>query len=181
MKPRLFLSLAALPLAPLALPAHAEGPPVSVQFNIGTPPPPPPVYVAPPPPPIYVAPAYGPGVVVSAPPLMLWYPQFGGYVAMGVSQPLFFLSGVYYFSDGGRWYSGPSYRGPWRPSPALPPGLRRFHDRDWHRVQERARGYERNPQWGRFRPESGPPGHGPDRGRGNGFDHGRGHGHGHGH
>ncbi len=166
MKSRSIVPLLALSLAPLALPAHAEGPPVSIQFSIGTPPPPPPAYVVPAP--AYVAPAYPPpAVVLPAPPMMLWYPDFGGYIAMGTAQPLFFLGGAYYFSSGGRWYSGPGYNGPWRPARIVPPGLRRFHDRDWRQVQEHARRYERNPRWGRFRPESVPHADRPaDRGRG---------------
>lgn len=192
MKPFLLLSSIALYMGVGVLPAHADGPPVSIQFSIGTPPPPP-VYVAPQP--AYVVPAYPPPIAVSAPPMMIWLPEFGGYVALGISQPLFYLSGVYYYNSGGRWYSGPNYGGPWRPAYSVPPGLRKFHDRDWNRAQERARGYERNPQWQRFRAEPGPrpgyrpnPGRGPDRndrehdrGRGNGRDQGHGNDRGNGH
>ncbi len=178
MKPTLVLSTLVLGASALALPAHAEGPPVSIQLNIGTPPPPPPpVYVAP-------APVYGPSpVVVSAPPTMIWLPEFDGYVALGIAQPLFFLGGVYYLNSGGRWYTGPHYGGPWEPAYRLPPGLRKFHDRDWRRAQDRAYRYDRDPHWKRFRaegpgpagrPQGGPPGGPP----GHRDDHGRGHGHG---
>lgn len=196
MKPNLILSTLLLSASAWALPAQAEGPPVSIQFSIGTPPPPP-VYVAPQP--VYVPPP----VVVSAPPTMIWLPDFGGYVALGISQPLFYLGGVYYYNSGGRWYTGPRYGGPWYPAERIPPGLRKFRDRDWQRAQDRAYRYDRDPHWKRFRaegahpgygpgngrpagrPEGGPPGHrqdhghGPDRhdqGRGN--DHGNGHGNG---
>ena len=182
----LLLCLGALPLA-----ARADGPPVSFQFSIGNTPPPP-AYVAPPPAVYAPAPVYAPPpVVVSAPPTMIWLPEFGGYVALGLAQPLFYLGGVYYIFSGGRWYTGPYYSGPWRPAPHVPPGLRKFRERDWQRAQERAYRYDRDPHWNRFRPQGVPPGHAPDRGwehgpgRGPGGDHGPGRGpgpdHGHGH
>jgi len=158
MKPNLLLSSLLLGASALASPAHAEGPPVSIQFSIGTPPPPP-VYVAPQP--VYVPPP----VVVSAPPTMVWLPDFGGYVALGVSQPLFYLGGIYYYNSGGRWYSGPRYGGPWHPAERIPPGLRKFRDRDWQRAQDRAYRYDRDPQWRRFRAEGGHPGYGPGNDR----------------
>lgn len=174
MKPAAILTLFLLGTSVPVLSAHADGPPVSLQLNIGTPPPPPaPVYVAPPP--AYVPPP----VVVAAPPTMIWLPEFGGYVAIGVSQPLFYLSGVYYAYDGKHWFVAPGYAGPWRKAKHIPPGLRKFHDRDWRWAQERARFYDHDPHWKRFapgpRPEYDPDlEHGPDRpGRG----HGKGHGH----
>lgn len=195
MKPHLVVSSLLLSTCAWALPAHAEGPPVSVQFTIGTPPPPPPVYVAPQP--VYAPPP----VVVAAPPTMVWLPEFSGYVALGVSQPLFFLGGVYYYNSGGRWYTGPHYGGPWHPAKRIPPGLRKFRDHDWERAQYRAQRYDRDPHWKRFRaegggrpgpegspyrpgppqhgPQGGPPGHYPDQRPGEG--HGNGHGNGHGH
>ena len=199
MKPNLVFSSLLLSASALALPAHAEGPPVSIQFNIGAPPPL--VYVAPQP--VYAPPP----VMVAAPPTMIWLPEFSGYVALGLSQPLFYLGGVYYYNSGGRWYTGPRYGGPWHPAERIPPGLRQFHDRDWKRAQDRAYRYDRDPQWRRFRaegarpgyhpeqgrpggrPEGGPPGrhqdhgHGPDhynQGRGNDHGNDRGNGHGRG-
>lgn len=191
MKPHLVVSSLLLSACAWALPAHAEGPPVSVQFTIGTPPPPPPqpVYVAPQP--VYAPPP----VYVAAPPTMIWLPEFSGYVALGVSQPLFYLGGVYYYNSGGRWYTGPHYGGPWRPAPRIPPGLRRFHDRDWQRAQDRAYRYDRDPHWKRFHaagpgrppyppgqqnrgPQGGHPDHHPGQGHGHGRpDHDRGRGH----
>lgn len=161
MKPNLVLSAVLLSACAFSLPAHAEGPPVSIQFSIGTPPPQP-VYVAPQP-------------VYAAPPSMIWLPEFGGYVALGVSQPLFYLGGIYYYNSGGRWYTGPHYGGPWHRAERIPPGLRTFHDRDWRRTQERAQRYDRDPHWKRFRaegarpgyrPEGRPPGQRQDQGRG---------------
>ncbi|MGC8703392.1 MAG: hypothetical protein ACP5RV_10705 [Thiomonas sp.] len=89
-----------------------------------------------------------------------------------------------YYNRGGRWYVGPGYGGPWHPAERIPPGLRKFRDRDWQRAQDRAYRYDRDPQWRRFRAEGPKPGHGPDRhdrghGKGHGDDHGKGHGHGH--
>ena len=167
MKPNLALPALLLSACAWALPAHAEGPPVSIQFSIGTPPPQP-VYVAPQP--VYAPPP----VVVAAPPTMIWLPEFGGYVALGVSQPLFYLGGIYYYNSGGRWYTGPHYGGPWHRAARIPPGLRQFHDRDWQRAQDRAYRHDRDPHWKRFRaesprpgyrPEGGPPGQRPDHGR----------------
>ena len=170
------LALAALSLGTAA---HADGPPVSIQFSIGSPPPP--VYVAPAyPAPAYPAPAY-------APPVMVWMPELGVYVALGAQQPVFYLGGIYYYNYDGRWFTGPRYGGPWRAVAVPPPQLRRFHDRDWDRYQERARERERNPRWRHFRPAPVPQGRGPERGPGDGYDRGRGpgrgpgdHGHGHG-
>lgn len=144
MKPNLVVSTLLLSACAWALPAHAEGPPVSVQLTIGTPPPPPPMYVAPQP--VYAPPP----VVVAAPPTMVWLPEFSGYVALGVAQPLFYLGGVYYYNSGGRWYTGPHYGGPWHPAARIPPGLRKFHDRDWERAQAHAHRYDRDPHWKRF-------------------------------
>lgn len=113
---------------------------------------------------------------------MIWMPEFGGYVAIGVSQPLFYLSGVYYAYDGKHWFVAPGYAGPWRKAKHIPPGLRKFHDHDWRWAQERARFYDRDPHWKRFAPGTGP-GYGPGHGHGpdHGPDHpGRGHGREHG-
>lgn len=176
MKPNLALTALLLSLGAWGLPARAEGPPVSIQLDIGTPPP---VYVAPQP--VYAPPP----VVIAAPPTMIWLPEFGGYVALGVSQPLFYLGGVYYYNSGGRWYTGPHYGGPWHPAAHIPPGLRKFHDRDWQRAQDRAYRHERDPHWKRFRAEDARAGYRPDHGHPGGPpgqrpDHGQGNGHGHG-
>ncbi|MGC9162828.1 MAG: hypothetical protein ACP5F9_04685 [Thiomonas sp.] len=173
MKSALIVSSFLLGACALALPAHADGPPVSIQLNIGNPPPPPPVYVAPP---AYVPPP----VVVSAPPTMIWLPEFGGYVALGVSQPLFYLGGVYYYYSGGRWFIGPGYAGPWRPAKRIPPGLRKFRDPDWRWAQERAYRYDKDPDWKRIHAVGPPPDRGPGHGHGpDHHGHGKGHGKGH--
>ncbi len=178
-------TLVALGLLGAGVLAHADGPPVSIQFSIGTPPP---VYA---PQPIVVQPGYPPPVVV-APPSMVWMPALGAYVALGVQQPIFYLGGAYYYNDGGGWYRGPHYGGPWNRLPGPPPQLRRFHDRDWGRYQEQARQYGRDPHWRHFRaagetrqrpygpPQGHGPGHGPEHGQGRQQDHGRGNDRGHG-
>lgn len=173
------IALAALAFGPLA---HADGPPVSIQFSIGTPPPP--VYVAPAyPQPVYPQPAYPQPVYPApayAPPAMVWMPELGFYIALGAQQPVFYLGGIYYYNYGGRWYTGPHYGGPWRPIARPPQTLRRFNDRDWGRYQERARERERNPHWRQFRPAPAQQGRGPEhrpdrRDRGHDRYDGRGH------
>lgn len=117
--------------------AHADGPPVSIQFSIGAPPPPAPMVAYPPP--LAVAPS------------MVWVPEIGLYVALGANQPIFYLGGVYYYNYGGYWYTGPSYGGPWRRG-GPPRQLGRFDDRDWGRYQDLARRHHDEPRGRYFRP-----------------------------
>ena len=138
--------------------AYADGPPVSFQFSVGTPPP---MYA---PSAYYAQPVYPPPVAV-APPAMVWQPQLGVYIALGVQQPIFFLGGLYYYAYGGRWYAGPHYGGPWRPLGGPPVQLRRFQDRDWNRYQEQAREHERDPHWRHFHAAPMPQRPGPERER----------------
>ncbi|WP_197033156.1 hypothetical protein [Thiomonas sp. FB-Cd] len=138
--------------------AYADGPPVSFQISVGTPPP---VYA---PAAYYAQPVYPPPVAM-APPAMVWQPQLGVYIALGVQQPIFYLGGLYYYAYGGRWYAGPHYGGPWRPLGGPPPQLRRFEDRDWNRYQDQAREHERDPHWRHFHAAPMPQGRGPERGR----------------
>jgi len=85
-------------------------------------------------------------------PEMVWLPAPGAYVAMDYSYPLFFYGGIYYYLFNGYWYSGPSYRGPWRPHVAPPPPLRNFQPRYWNQYQTRARdNYRADPRWRHFR------------------------------
>jgi hypothetical protein len=171
-------ALAAISALGLATQARAEGPPVSIQFSIGTPPP---VYA---PQPVYVQPGYPPPYVV-APPSMVWLPSLGAYIALGLQQPIFYLGGVYYYNYGGGWYRGPHYGGPWNRLPGPPPQLRRFHGRDWGRYQKQARQYGRDPHWRHFRAANGPqqrphaqgPQHRPGNGPGPGNRPGYGPGH----
>ena len=52
-----------------------------------------------------------------------------------------------------RWYSGPSYRGPWQYRPGPPQSLHGFQPNAWGGYQDRARGYyQSNPNWKHFKP-----------------------------
>jgi hypothetical protein len=88
-----------------ALPTLA-GTQVHVNVNIGPPPP----------------------VIVEAPPQMLFLPDPGVYVAVGIPYDVYFIGGRYYYVHGDHWFWGPGYRGPWTyvEYRTLPPGLRRY-------------------------------------------------------
>ncbi|MDE2007950.1 MAG: hypothetical protein KGI51_15370 [Rhodospirillales bacterium] len=87
------------------------------------------------------------------PPNMVWMPSLNAYVATDYPYPLFFYSGIYYYVSGGRWYTGPNFRGPWRPIGVPPPPLRPFRASAWPSYQARARVYyQGNPSWRHFRP-----------------------------
>jgi hypothetical protein len=86
-------------------------------------------------------------------PNMVWMPSPGAYVALGYNYPLFYYGGSYYSNYGRRWYSGPTYHGPWHHRPGPPPRLHGFQPGAWGGYQARARGYYRgNPGWRHFRP-----------------------------
>jgi hypothetical protein len=96
---------------------------------------------------------YPPPPPAAEPPDMVWLPSPGVYVGMGFSYPLFFDGGSYYSNYGGRWYSGPSYRGPWQYRPGPPQSLHGFQQNAWGGYQDRARGYyQSNPNWKHFKP-----------------------------
>jgi len=109
---------------------HAFASNVSVNVNIGTPPP---VYVTPP-------------VAIDAPPLFLQPPQLGFYVAAGVGYDLFRFGNAYYLNSGNMWYSSPHYNGPWINVHynKIPHGLRKYpikrihYYRDMHYRQYKA-------------------------------------------
>jgi hypothetical protein len=74
-------------------------------------------------------PAYAaPPVVIQQPPLFLYPPGLGFYVAAGVPYDLFLISNSYYLNRGGAWYVAPHYGGPWAVVPygRVPPPLRRY-------------------------------------------------------
>jgi hypothetical protein len=79
---------------------------VNVNVNIGSPPP----------------------VVVRSAPTMLFLPEPGFYVAVGVPYDIYFTGGHYYYLHGDHWFWASGYNGPWvHVSPSfLPPGLRKF-------------------------------------------------------
>jgi hypothetical protein len=82
--------------------AHAQ---VNVNVNIGPPAP----------------------VIVQAPPPMLFLPEPGVYVAVGIPYDVFFVGGRYYYFHANHWFWGPGYAGPWTyvEYRSLPPGLRK--------------------------------------------------------
>lgn len=129
-------------LAGLGLSSATFAGPVDIQLNVGTQP-------------VYAAPGYPPAIL-TAPPLMVWLSNLGVYAAYGASQPIFYQGSNYYYYYGNRWWSGPGYRGPWRPIAAPPPALRRWNHRDWQRVQRDAGRYSRDPHWRHFRPAERP-------------------------
>ena len=83
--------------------AHTQ---VSVNVNIGPPAP----------------------VVVEAPPPMLFLPEPGVYVAVGIPYDMYFIGGRYYYFHHNHWFWGTGYTGPWTyvEYRGLPPGLRRY-------------------------------------------------------
>jgi len=92
---------------------------VNVNINVGIPLPPP--------------------VVVSATPMMIFLPEPGIYVAIGVPYYIFFISGRYYYFHDSRWFWAPGYGGPWGHvvHKSLPPGLRKYKIEEIHRFRER--------------------------------------------
>ncbi len=143
--------LAGVIFTSLGLSITASAAPLDFQLNVGTQP-------------VYAAPAYQPPLL-AAPPLMIWLSNLGVYAAYGASQPVFYQGSNYYYYYGNRWWSGPGYRGPWRPLAGPPPALRSWNHRDWQRVQRDARGHARDPHWRHFRPAARPlPAQRPQRG-----------------
>jgi len=104
-----------LSIAPFA---HASNVGVNVGINIGGPSA---VYVEPP-------------VVISGPPLFLYPPRLGFYVAVGVGYDLFLSGNVYYLNKGNVWYSSPYYNGPWVKShyKKVPYGIRKHSFKQIH-------------------------------------------------
>lgn len=97
-----------------AMPVHAQ---VNVNVQIGQPPP----------------------VVVYSPPTMILMPEPQMYVAVGVPYDIFFVSGRYYYFNGGHWFWGPGYGGPWTyvKVEKLPKGLRKYKLKELREFRER--------------------------------------------
>lgn len=117
----LIVSAGILAGSAVVAPARAE---MNLNINIGVPPP---VVVAPPP------------VEVQAPPDMIFLPEPGIYVAVGIPFDVFFVSGRYYYFHGGNWFWASGYRGPWSHVvyKSLPPMLRRYKVERLHAFRER--------------------------------------------
>ncbi|HMK43026.1 MAG TPA: hypothetical protein VK445_02705 [Dissulfurispiraceae bacterium] len=153
---------------------------VSVNVNIGAPPP----------------------VIVSGPPSVFLIPNTPVYFAPDAREQLFFYSGFWYALHDGYWFSSTYYNGPWSyvPSPRVPavflhlppryyvppPGHQRIpygqlkkHWREWDRRESAHTREWEGPYQKRWRDDDADwrRSRGDDRGHGRGHDNGRGHGH----
>ena len=121
---------------------------------------------------------------VSQPPLFLYPPDLGYYVAVGVPFGLFYVDNYYYSIRRGVWYVSPHYNGPWYHvrSGHLPPRLVRYRYRDvihrrdaeyrhYMKDRDHYRGRQYHPGERNWKEERG-----NDHGREKGRDHGHGHG-----
>ena len=126
-------------------------------------------------------------VIVEAPPQMLFLPDPGVYVAVGIPYDVFFLSGHYYYFHGNNWFWGPGYGGPWTyvEYRGLPPGLQRYkvvrlreyREREYRVYRDQGRNFSGKHFYaaaGDGDRDDDDGGHGNGNGRGNGNGHGRG-------
>lgn len=144
------IMLAAFAATLAVSPAQASDVGFDVNIRVGNQPPP----VVPVP-----VPARVPVVVIEEPPVFLYPPELGFYVAVGVPYDIVFIQGTYYLFRDNVWYRAPHYSGPWVVTrhKHLPPGLRKhkfdrvrvIRDREF-RVFERDRDHFRGKH---FRPE----------------------------
>ncbi len=121
-------------------------------------------------------PAPPPVIVVDEPPEMVFVPEIGFYVAVGIPYDVVYISGRYYYFHGGGWYGSPYYNGPWAtvgPN-RLPPGLRRYKIEKIHEYRE-VRGREYKEHGPKFKEK-----HFQGRGEGHDKEHGDHPGKGHG-
>jgi hypothetical protein len=127
-------------VAALLLPAACvSGAAADVTVNVNLGPPPPPIVVAAPPPLVVV-----PGV-----PVVQYAPS--------LQVDLFVHDARWYYSHGGYWYVGPSYRGPWAPIAfaKLPPSI----------VVVPVKYYKVPPGHLKHKHKGGPPGHAKGKGK----------------
>lgn len=122
----IFLSLGLILICFPGSPVLAQS--VDFDIHIGNRPAPPPQMVAGPPP-----------IVLEAPPRMVYVDGLRAFVAMEISQDLFYYENAYYYHHNGFWYRSPYFRGPWvhTEGRGFPPGLYR------HRIEE-IREYKRH-------------------------------------
>ena len=80
-----------------------------------------------------------PAIVVEAPPAMIFLPQPGLYVAVGIPYSIFFFSSHYYYFHNDHWFRAPGYGGPWAQIKykSLPPGLRKYKIHELHTFRDR--------------------------------------------
>jgi hypothetical protein len=90
---------------------------VSVNINIGAPPP----------------------VVVRARPTMVYLAEPAAYVAVGIPYDIYFVGGRYYYLHGNDWFWAQGYNGPWVYASynSLPSGLRKYRVERLHEFRER--------------------------------------------
>ena len=102
---------------------------LNVNVDIGTPPPPAPVYVSPP---VQIA-------LPATPPQFVYVPELGYYVAIDVPFDMIYVGNVYYYNSNGYWYQAEYYGTPWRfvAKRRLPPILVRFSFNEIHRYRDR--------------------------------------------
>jgi YMGG-like Gly-zipper len=69
-----------------------------------------------------------PEVYVDEAPRFIYAPELDLYVAVGVPYDLIYTGSGYFYFNGGRWFRGPYYNGPWVRAPRryFPPALRRY-------------------------------------------------------
>jgi len=98
----------------LATAAFAE---VNINVNIGPPPP----------------------IVVHERPAMVYLPEPGLYVAVGIPYDVYFLSGRYYYYHQDHWFWASGYNGPWVvvEHNHMPPGLMKYKVVKLHEFRER--------------------------------------------
>ena len=131
----------------MATPAFAE---VNINVNIGAP----------------------PAVIVHERPTMVYLPEPGMYVAIGVPYDIFFVSGRYYYFHGDNWFWAGGYGGPWVHvvSRSLPPGLQKYKVVQLRDFREREyRVYKtQGPKFAGKHFDADPGPHGPPSSHGNG-------------
>ncbi len=101
-------------------PARAD---VGIDIHLGNTP-------APPPPP--------PAIEVESSPEMVFAPEIGLYVAVGIPDDIVYVSGRYYRSYSGGWYRSRYYDGPWvfQGQKQLPRGLRQWNIEKIHQYRD---------------------------------------------
>jgi len=119
-----------------------------------------------------------PPVYIAEPPVFLYPPGLGFYVAVGVPYDCFYVDGHYYVYKERAWYAAPHYTGPWFivRHDHLPPGLAKhsypkiieLRDAEYRFYQKNRTGYKGKT----FHPGKGG-GEEKGKGKGNGKGHGK--------